>query len=75
VFQAESISWKVMAGPEEVAQRQGFSFAIGDSLTILGVPVTGPEGQMFLARQITRDGTTLTLLDAQGRPAGPGPRS
>ena len=70
VFQVDATSWKVPLGPEAVMERQGISFAYGDSLIILGAPVTGPEGQIFRARQITKEGTTLVLLEANGRPSG-----
>jgi hypothetical protein len=68
-FQADSTSWKVMAGPEGLLNRQNIAFVAGDSLTILGVPMEGPEGQGFLARRITKGSVVLNLLDAQGRPA------
>ena len=72
VLRVDSTSWRVLVGPEEILTRQNVSFAAGDALTVLGAPTTGPEGQMFMARQITKAGTTLTLLDANGRPTGMG---
>lgn len=69
-FTTEAATWKVLAGPQDLLRRQGLSLAAGDTLTLVGVPVAVPDGKGFLARQITRDGTTATLLDANGRPAG-----
>ena len=67
-FTTDAATWKVLAGPQDLLRRQGLSLAAGDTLTLVGVPVTVPDGKGFLARQITRDGTTATLLDANGRP-------
>ncbi|HWQ09071.1 MAG TPA: hypothetical protein VN436_08190 [Holophaga sp.] len=69
-FLADGTTWKVLAGPEDLLKKQGLGLAAGDSLTIVGCAVKGPEGQMFIARQISKGGTTVTLLDASGRPAG-----
>ena len=72
VFQTDSNAWKVIAGPEEVVRRQGATLAAGDTLTITGAPMSGPEGQVFLARQITKGDVTLTLLDpSQQTTSGP----
>ena len=72
ILQVDSTSWRVLVGPEEILNRQNISYAAGDALTVLGAPATGPEGQIFMARRITKAGATLTLLDAHGRPAGMG---
>ena len=67
-FQADGAAWKVLVGPEEILTRQNLSFAAGDVLSILGAAMAGPDGQVFLARQITRGDRVLTLLDASGQP-------
>jgi hypothetical protein len=69
-FSTDAATWKVMAGPQEVLRKQGLSLAVKDVLTIVGAPAAVPDGQGFVARTITRDGTTVTLLDADGRPMG-----
>lgn len=69
-FLADGTTWKVMAGPEDVLKKHGLTLAAGDSLTIVGCAMKGPEGQVFMARQITRNGITVTLLDPGGRPSG-----
>jgi hypothetical protein len=69
-FKTDSATWNVMVGPQEVVSKGGLTLAVGDVLSIVGAPVNGPGGTAFMARQITKDGTTLALLDAQGRPTG-----
>ena len=68
-LRVDSAAWRIVVGPEEVLARQGVSFAAGDALSVLGAPTDGPDGTVFLARQITRNGVTWTFLDASGRPA------
>lgn len=65
-FAAAGRTLEVLVGPDVVLKRAQVTFAAGDALTIVGVA----QGNLFLARQITRGDTVLTLLDAQGRPAG-----
>jgi hypothetical protein len=73
-FQAEGASWRVLVGPEQLLARQGMTLAAGDALSILGAATAGPEGPVFLARQISKGDATLTLLDGNGQPLRPGAR-
>ena len=69
-FLADGKSYEVLAGPEALLKQNQVSFAKDDALTIVGVAMAGPQGSVFMARQITRGDTVLTLLDSDGRPAG-----
>jgi hypothetical protein len=76
-FSAGDQTYEVMAGPQAVLNQQGASFSQGDSLTVVGVPMNGPQGASsqatrFMARQITKGSTVITLLDANGQPTGMG---
>lgn len=61
-----STTWEVLAGPESLVKKAGLTLAQGDALTLVGVE----QGSRFLARTLAKGETVLTLLDAQGRPAG-----
>lgn len=69
-FLADEKSYEVMVGPEAVLKQNQVTFAKDDALTIVGVAMAGPQGTMFMARQITKGSTVVTLLDSNGRPAG-----
>jgi hypothetical protein len=70
-FVADGTTYQVLAGPEALLKQSQVSFAKGDALTIVGVAMTGPQGTAFMARQITKGDTVVTLLDGDGRPVNP----
>ncbi len=67
-FTVASGSRTVCVGPEGMLARRGLALAVGDALTILGASTQGPDGEVFMARTVTREGTTVDLLDSQGQP-------
>ncbi len=69
---------EVHVGPSAYISQQKFSFAKGDQVQVLGSLVKLNNADALLAREITKDGKTLTLRNAQGIPqwsGGRGPRS
>lgn len=61
----------VHVGPERFVQAKGFTFAMGDEVTILGAPAEWAEETFLLARSITKEGKTLALRDERGEPLWP----
>jgi len=58
--------FQVHVGPSSYVSLQGFTFAKGDMIEVIGWEAkTGNENEI-LARQITKDGKVLTLRDPQG---------
>jgi hypothetical protein len=69
-FLADGKSYQVLAGPASLLKQNAVTFAQDDALTLVGVAQDGPQGSLFIARTITKGTVVLTLLDANGRPAG-----
>jgi len=63
---AETI--EVHVGPSNFVSGKGFTFAKGDSVQVVGSKVTIEGKEALIAREVTRDGKTLTLRDKTGRP-------
>jgi len=61
--------YQVVLGPTELLKEKSISFAKGDEVTIKGVKGESPQGLRIRAREIRKGNQTLTLLDAEGRPA------
>jgi DNA/RNA endonuclease YhcR with UshA esterase domain len=75
ILKTDSSTLDVHVGPSAYISQQHFSFAKGDSIEVVGSKITLRGTETLLAREITKDGKTLVLRDAQGIPqwAG-GPR-
>ena len=58
----------VHLGPSYFIENQGFHFAKGDQVEVLGSRVKMGGSEAFIAREVTKDGKTLTLRDSTGRP-------
>lgn len=69
-------SREVMLGPSRFIAGKGFSFAKGDSVDVTGSKVTMDGKEHVIAREVVKDGKTLTLRDKNGVPewAGSGMR-
>jgi hypothetical protein len=65
----------VRLGPATFVQNQGFTFAKGDKVEIVGSKVTVGGAEVLIAREVTKDGKKLTLRDASGRPMWSGGRT
>jgi hypothetical protein len=58
----------VALGPASFISSSGFKFAKGDSVEITGSQVTMGGEEWIIAREVTKDGKTLTLRDKDGNP-------
>ncbi len=59
---------EVHLGPSSYIDAQKISFAKGDRIEVVGSKVKIGAADALIARQVTKDGKTLTLRDAQGVP-------
>lgn len=73
-LKAESGTMDVHVGPSAYVSKQGFSFAAGDQIEVVGSKVTLAGNGALIAREIKKDGKTLVLRDAQGIPKWSGGR-
>jgi hypothetical protein len=68
LLKAETETIEVHIGPSNFVSSEGFTFAKGDSVQVLGSKVTIGGKQALIAREVTKDSKTLTLRDKTGRP-------
>lgn len=59
---------EVMLGPSQFIASKGFSFSNGDSIEVTGSKVTMGGTEYVIAREVIKDGKTLTLRDKKGAP-------
>jgi DNA polymerase III alpha subunit len=67
-------TFDVHVGPSSYIAQKNFSFAKGDKIEVVGSKVTISDKEALLAREITKDGKTLVLRNAQGVPEWSGGR-
>jgi len=67
-------TFDVRVGPSSYIAQKQFSFAKGDEIEVVGSKVTISGEEALLAREITKDGKTLLLRNAQGVPEWSGGR-
>ncbi len=60
---------EVALGPSKFITSKGFSFAKGDAVEVTGSKVTMNGKEYVIAREVVKDGKTLTLRDKNGTPA------
>jgi DNA polymerase III alpha subunit len=70
----EAGTFDVHVGPSSYIAQKQFSFAKGDKIEVVGSKVTISGKEALLAREITKDGKTLVLRNAQGVPEWSGGR-
>jgi len=63
---------EVHLGPSSFVAREGFNFAAGDQVKVVGSKVMFGGAPAILAREVTKDGKTLNLRDTTGRPVWAG---
>lgn len=68
VLKADAATFDVHVGPSSYITQQKFTFAKGDMIEVVGSKVTIADKEALLAREITKDGKTLVLRNAQGIP-------
>jgi hypothetical protein len=59
---------EVVLGPANFILSKGFSFVKGDSIEVTGAVLTVNGAGYLIAREVVKDGKTLTLRDKDGRP-------
>lgn len=68
VLKTEAGQMEVHVGPSSYISGQGFSFAKGDEVEAMGSRVKIEDSDVLIAREIKKEGKTLTLRNAQGIP-------
>lgn len=74
VLKTEAGPLEVHVGPESYIAAQGFSFALGEEVEVLGSRVKLGSSQALIAREIKQKDKTLVLRNAQGIPQWRGGR-
>lgn len=59
---------EVMLGPANFITGKGFAFAKGDAVEVTGSKITMGAMEFVIAREVVKDGKTLTLRDKTGTP-------
>lgn len=59
---------EVMLGPSTYITSKGFSFVKGDSLDVTGSKITMNGVDYIIAREVVKNGKSLTLRDKGGKP-------
>lgn len=62
---------EVALGPTKFLADQKFELKKGDQVQIVGAKANTRRGEMFMARQVTSGGKTVTLRDDKGMPSWP----
>ncbi len=65
---------EIMLGPSNFVESKGFTFTKGDSIELTGSKVTMGGTDYVIAREVIKDGKTLTLRDKNGVPQWAGMR-
>lgn len=65
---------EVMLGPARFITSKGFAFAKGDAIEVTGSRITMGAMEFVIAREVVKDGKTLTLRDKTGTPQWAGSR-
>jgi len=60
--------YTVLVGPTWYAEDHRFMFSAGESIEVTGSKLPSKDGETVVAREIHRQGRTLTLRDASGVP-------
>ncbi len=59
---------EVLVGPEKFLKEMEITFAKGDTIQVVGSPVTVDDNAYLLAREVTRNNDVMTMRDEQGKP-------
>ncbi len=65
---ADDKTMTIHAGPRDYASKQGFRFHYGDRIRVSGSMTEVDGHSVVMAKEIHRDGKTLSLRDEQGNP-------
>jgi hypothetical protein len=67
-FKADEKTFDVHLGPTAFLKQEGFEFAKGDEIEVIGSKVKFSGGEAIIAREVKKNDKTLTLRDSQGIP-------
>lgn len=67
-LKAENGTIEVMLGPSAYIASKNFTFAVGDTIQVTGSKVSMGAMEFVIAREVVKDGKTLTLRDKNGVP-------
>ena len=65
---------EVMLGPAQFITSKGFAFVKGDAIEVTGSRITMGAIEFVIAREVVKDGKTLTLRNKTGTPQWAGAR-
>ena len=71
-LEADKETYDVRLGPTFFLSENGFSLVKGDKVSVAGSKLSYQGTTVLIAREISKDGKTLTLRDPQGFPAWAG---
>jgi hypothetical protein len=74
MVKTESETFDVHLGPADYLARKNFSFAKGDPVEVTGSRMKWNGADVLIAREISKNGKTLVLRNAQGIPQWSGGR-
>jgi hypothetical protein len=74
ILKTDKETLEVRLGPTTFLEKEKFTFARGDQIEVTGSKVKIGGADALIAREVKKDGKTLTLRDAQGVPAWSGGR-
>lgn len=72
--ESQGQQYDVHVGPAAYIEKNGFTYAVGDEVEIVGSEVTYNGAKALIAREMTSGGKTLPLRDKQGVPLWSGGR-
>ena len=68
-LQSVGKSQLIRLAPVGFLKQSGFLLREGETVTVVGFPVAGMEGDLLVATELHKGEKTLSLRDAQGRQA------
>ena len=71
-LKTDAMTVEVALGPSPFINNKGFSFAKGDAVEVTGSKVTLSGKEYVIAREVVKDGKSLTLRDKNGIPVWAG---
>ncbi len=69
VLKTDKETVTVLVGPSSFVKEKNFTFAKGDPIEVTGSKVKYNDSDALIAREIKKEGKTLTLRDEKGFPA------
>lgn len=67
-LRAANTTMEVQIGPKEFVDRSGFKLNVGETVTVIGLPIIENERQVILAREVSSMNAVLVVRDRFGLP-------